>query len=412
MKTRPPIHLRGVLRWLGKKLKRNLRRRTVALPPLGQIDAGQPHLIKYRLPLRRLDTRLGPIRILVVKVDHIGDFFVALPALEALRQAWPEADITFVCAPNIVSLAEASGLFGSIVPFRFFPTYSEDTDQVGRVPASAIRDHVTGKFDLAIDLRHDPDTRALLDHVDARYRAGFAADDIISPLDVAVPDLERSRDPEFPSFAAGDRLSILIEAVIRAFKPTHSRSLANQKQSRSLLVPFDGAPFVILSLGAGSALRKWPEQNLIGLARFLAAKPGMRMVLLGGERERALGDAVREAVDPDQLIDLIETAPIAELPGLISGAALFIGYDTGITHLAGQLGVPTLCIYGGVSDFRVWGPVGDRVFALQAIVPCAPCHIPKFSDCKSNHACMRNITLEDVIAMIEEIRSTTIPTLW
>ncbi len=62
----------------------------------------------------------APMRILVVKVDHIGDLILAFPAVELLRKAWPGAHLTLVCAPNNVGLAKATELFDEIIGFQVF----------------------------------------------------------------------------------------------------------------------------------------------------------------------------------------------------------------------------------------------------------------------------------------------------
>ena len=113
--------------------------------------------------------------ILVVKLDHRGDYLMAAPAFSELRQRFPDARITFVCGSWNIEAARASGWFDEIVPFNFF---AEDAS-LQREPK---RDQMTllfaklmhGRtFDLAIDMRAFDDTRDLLQKVNARFKAGF-----------------------------------------------------------------------------------------------------------------------------------------------------------------------------------------------------------------------------------------------
>lgn len=130
--------------------------------------------------------------ILVLKLDHIGDFITALDSFSRLRAAWPEAKITLLCAPQNEALARKLNVFDQIVTFNYFPS----SDKVERnekpytaeklVQFSKLR---LGRYDIAIDLRHDEDTRPLLLLIDATFRCGYNSWRNI-PLDIALPNVE------------------------------------------------------------------------------------------------------------------------------------------------------------------------------------------------------------------------------
>ncbi len=129
-------------------------------------------------------------RVLVLKLDHRGDFIMATPAFEALRAAFPAAHITLVCGTWNVEEAAAAGLFDRVLGFGFFPEFVHQGNRVIGDDASrlAFAGLLAGeRFDLAIDLRLHGDTRALLQLVDAGLRAGFDARGRFSFLDVALP---------------------------------------------------------------------------------------------------------------------------------------------------------------------------------------------------------------------------------
>ncbi len=128
--------------------------------------------------------------ILVLKLDHRGDFIMATDGFQALRRNFPTARITLACGPWNVTDAEALGLFDHIVPFALFP---ENASQ-GRRPFKtlqdaqrAFNDALDGRsFDLALDLRLDEDTRFLLEEAPARHRAGFGVREAFDYLDITV----------------------------------------------------------------------------------------------------------------------------------------------------------------------------------------------------------------------------------
>jgi hypothetical protein len=113
-------------------------------------------------------------RVLLLKLDHIGDFIITLDAFRLIRDTWPKAHITLVCGPWNKILAERSGLFDAIFCCEFFAEAGADydvTDMMERGLAK-YRELALGTYDLAVDLRYYTDSRMLLLHTNAKYRAG------------------------------------------------------------------------------------------------------------------------------------------------------------------------------------------------------------------------------------------------
>lgn len=136
-------------------------------------------------------------RLLVLKLDHRGDFMMALPAFRVLRNAFPSAALTLVCGNWNRVEAEALEVFDRVVPFDFF---AEDASAVPRaLPLSelyrAFAERFAGEaYDVAIDLRLYSETRPLLQDLEARHKAGFDSYDefpwLTIPLTVPVPTID------------------------------------------------------------------------------------------------------------------------------------------------------------------------------------------------------------------------------
>ena len=90
--------------------------------------------------------------------------------------------------------------------------------------------------------------------------------------------------------------------------------------------------------------------------------------------------------------------PIENLPALLSNASLYIGNDTGTTHIAAKLGVPTICIFSGAADYRVWQPFGANVRTMRVAIGCSPCHLDRREECPVDVKCLRLITVDDVLS--------------
>lgn len=139
-------------------------------------------------------------RILILKLDHIGDILIAAMPLALLRASFPDAHLTIVCAPWNVGLVRRLAVADAIHASSFFSQVSlEDLDHAARdlrraAAIDELRSLDLGTFDLAIDLRRDEDTRELLKLFDARLYAGFGDLATFSYLDIAVPVTHRGYD--------------------------------------------------------------------------------------------------------------------------------------------------------------------------------------------------------------------------
>jgi hypothetical protein len=146
------------------------------------VDLFEPDRTRVELPA------LVPAqRILALKLDHLGDFVMGIPALERLRAAFPDAEITLVVASWNEALARGLGIADQVLVFDVFPRNSAEdpVDVPGKV---ALFDAlVTEHYDLAIDLRTDLDSRLLLGNVRAPVKAGIGLKARFPFLDIFLP---------------------------------------------------------------------------------------------------------------------------------------------------------------------------------------------------------------------------------
>jgi ADP-heptose:LPS heptosyltransferase len=133
-------------------------------------------------------------RILALKLDHLGDFVIGLPALRRLREAFPDAHIRLVVGSWNRAQAEASGLADDVVGYEYFPQLSLGWDGTPHERIEKFRSLTEGHYDIAIDLRVDEDTRWLLGEVNAALRCGIGSVTRHAFLDVALPPEHPVRD--------------------------------------------------------------------------------------------------------------------------------------------------------------------------------------------------------------------------
>jgi ADP-heptose:LPS heptosyltransferase len=198
------------IRVVVQKLEDNSQPAPPIPPPLGPAPGKGTVQIPFRLPRRSAVAAPGLLpegdllvrdfspkrqkisRILVLKLDHHGDFAIGLPALRELRETFAHAHIRLVCGSWNVATAEASGVADEVRSYNFFP--ERGPDWAGK-PVAELGDFdeaAGGRFDLAIDLRVDEDTRVLLGRVDAEFRCGIGSQSRFPMMQIALPDPERA----------------------------------------------------------------------------------------------------------------------------------------------------------------------------------------------------------------------------
>ncbi len=156
--------------------------------------------------------------------------------------------------------------------------------------------------------------------------------------------------------------------------------------------------------GSGAREKNWPEEFFIAVANGWRERTGGFAVLLVGPVEAARGgiDRLREHCLAVSDLNLSQVA------ALMSRSAVYLGNDSGVSHLAAAVGVPTVALFGP-SDPRQWAPRGRRVTVISRYIHCSPCSTSIMKSCP-HRACLRELSPEKVIeAMIKlpELASLT-----
>jgi len=146
------------------------------------VDLFEPDRTRIEQP-----KRFATGRLLVLKLDHLGDFLLGVPALERLRATFPTSEITLVVASWNEDLARSLGVADRLLVFDAYPRNSseEPVDVPGK--RSLFEALVPDSYDLAIDMRTDPETRFLLRHVKAEVKAGLGTKAQFPFLDIFLP---------------------------------------------------------------------------------------------------------------------------------------------------------------------------------------------------------------------------------
>ena len=379
-------------------MKRYVFRKRSNVVIVGAIDIAGSALRTLASPLaRRRPRREPPRRILAVRLDHMGDVLFSTPAFRRLRSAFPRAHMALLVDPANRAVVEGTGLFDSIIPFAS-PWFSRRPERPAwRSVARIVRVLRRGRFDLAIDFRGDIRTIALLRLAGVPERIGYGVAGGVFML-TRCPEYRRGRHevehslslvPGGPDGASGEQLERI------RYSPV-------QMEAAEALLGLRGAggatgrqgPLIGLQVSAGFPTKRWPAERFAELAARLGRRRGGRIVIVGSEAERAELMAFAAGIEPEPRVAAGRT-DLPTLAALLDRLDLFIGNDSGPTHIAAAMGRPTLFLWSGTNNLRQWGPWGgdDRVRVIRVPVECEACEL---RTCPREHECMRGIGIDEV----------------
>jgi ADP-heptose:LPS heptosyltransferase len=155
------------------------------------------------------------------------------------------------------------------------------------------------------------------------------------------------------------------------------------------------SPYLLVQLGAGNAIKEWPENRWIELIRDLKNQRTTIVLAGAGSRERERAARVQEAVGG--VVDLCDRLSWDEFVALVAKAAHVVCLDSSTSHLAAAFQIPSTILMPGINDPAQFGPVNSRARILTFPTPCAPC----FRSRGCNHmACIRQVLVPEVRAAI------------
>lgn len=392
-------------------------------------------------PSPRIDV---PRRILLVQLDHLGDAVLTSPLINGLRSAYPLAALDVLASASNFEVFEADP--GVRRVWRAEKSWFER--RRGRwALLSAVwslgRSLRGSGYDLGIDVRGDILTVLVLTLAGIPRRVGWAMGgggflltdvarwvpgrhEVVSRLALldalGVPSERPAR--VIVHIADDDRIEVArrlgdawhehrpdlissrIEVAIRALGGTGTQTRI-LRQRRTDVEPSPNrddanwplagrfgadAPILAVHMGAGTAAKRWPVGRWrMLIARFLG--DGWRVVVVGGPEDVELSSAL--ATDShSNILDWTGQLTVTQTAALLERAELFIGADSGPSHLAASACTPSVILFSGTNRVGQWRPWSRRSLVLRHRVPCGPCHrkVCPLAD----HPCMAGLDADRV----------------
>ena len=298
-------------------------------------------------------------RILVIATRQIGDVLLTTPLIHAARTRWPNARIDVLGLPGTLGMLRGNADVAELL---------EAPSGGGIKVQWAFARQLWRRYDLALVTQHS-DRAHLYGWLAAPLRAGLC------PKRTSTSWWKR-RLLVHAVTIAGDRGEVhTADEKLALLAPW--RSEAESLRPVAVVPPASSplpediarmlAPrFVVVQVPSMWRYKQWPVAHFRAVVGALLGD-GLQVVLTGsgspGDREKV--GAVLSLAAPPRLIDAAGRLDLNQLAGLIAGAALYIGPDTSVTHLAAAVRVPMVTVFGPTNPMR-WGPLPERNGAVAA----------------------------------------------
>ncbi len=299
--------------------------------------------------------------ILIVRLRSLGDIVLTTPALAAL-QAWrPDLRLTVMIEPRFAAVLEGNPAVADILLFRnFFQTARELHRRRHRVVFN----------------QHGGPTSALLTRASgAPVRVCWSGCQFSPLYNVLVPG---------PESFFGPRKVHTVEHRLTQFywtglprgpvpparvypRPDAIRSVELKLAERGIA---PSKPYAVLRPGAAFFTKRWDPKHFVALSRWLEEEHDLATVVDIGPGEEALVGQIRPHLGSRAAV--FDSLDLRELIALVVGARLFVGNDTGPTHIAAAAGCPVVAIFGSSSSAN-WRPWCATHRVVQNDFPCNPC---------------------------------------
>lgn len=327
-----------------------------------------------------------PRRILLVQTAFIGDVVFVSPLVHAIKETCPDAHVALLVRPAVRGVAACIPGVDDMVAFD---KRGDDNGPSGLLRvARRIRKQ---RFDLLLSLHRSARSALLswMTRIPLRvgYRNGLGS--------MAYHISIKSSGSNGGILADHVRLLDAVGVPVNDLRLRLKVPDNMQGYLERLLPPSSDkqTKLVGLCIGAYWPTKRWPPVYFASLSESLVER-GYLPVLLGGPGERTIATQVKQSLKVPVINCVGNT--LVESAAVLDRCAMVVGGDSGLTHMARALGVPTVMIFGP-TDPKLHS-FGDKTRVLTAKVKCRPCsrHGPRRCP-QTHHDCMRLVSPENVM---------------
>lgn len=353
----------------------------------------------------------SPKRILVIRLDLIGDLVLSLSVVHLLKRTYPDAEIDLLALPSSAKIATSDPDLSEIIAYD--PNIWRRPQALLR-PGNwralwALRKRLhTRQYDLALSVFGNWAT--LLAVVSGAIRCvGFAGEAYAGFLTDSMPG-RHWEDPGVPLHEIDYCLQLAQIAGASISPDDRIPHLAVDPQARQeieqlLLQEGIQADRKLIACHVSSnngQSKRWPVPYWATLIDRLMREDGNSVVLTGAQNDLPLIDLILRHTH-EQPVNLAGKTSLTQLAALLQRADILITGDSGPMHIAAAVGTPLIAIHGPTNPAHS-GPLSPKATILRSDIWCSPCYDAKSpADCRFfTTQCMKNIAPDQVITVIHE----------
>ena len=350
------------------------------------------------------------MKVLIVKLGSIGDVVHTLPALAAIRKAMPEAEISWVVEHRAAEILRDNPILDRLIEVDTKALRRGlVSGETLRAPRQQLRQLRASAFDLALDFQGLLKSASIARLSGARRVFGFTKDSLREPasrllLSKSIPTSKNSHVIRKNLSLARDALSIAVPNEAEDFKFPIATTPAHQAEARDAELLTGGA-FAILNPGGGWPTKLWSVERFGRLADELWSHHRLSSLITYGPGEEQLAEQVLQASTSGKV-----HAVSLSLKGfyeLAKRAQIYVGGDTGPTHLAVAAGTPIVGLFGPTEWWRNGSPRSEDVCVERLDIDCrVDCH----RRACSKWICM-DIEVERVLQAVSKRLTRTVSTV-
>jgi ADP-heptose:LPS heptosyltransferase len=312
--------------------------------------------------------------VLVVRLRSIGDVVLTLPALQALHDWRPDLRIHMLVEPLSAPLLEGHPAITEVIVLRKF--------------WETVRLLRQREFSIAFNMHGGPTSAFLTRLSDAQVRVCWAQRQFSSFYNVHVP-IHFPVAGRIEMHTAEHRLQQLLYTGLperplpaaKVYVNPDAAELVRRKLAEQGIGP--DQRYAVIRPGASQANKRWPTERFAAIAQWLRDAHGIATVVNLGPGDEQIAAEVKQRFaatvnaignsDANSAGSVIMySLDLRGLVALLAGSSLFIGNDTGPTHIAAALGKKSVVIFGA-SDSKVWSPWKTEYRLVENPFPCKEC---------------------------------------
>lgn len=355
--------------------------------------------------------------IVVFKPCCIGDVVNATPALAALRQAYPKARIAFVVSTWAKEAIQHNPVIDDLIECG---NVGSGHKQDWREYMSLVNRLRKRGFELAVVLDRSPLISLIPFLARIPHRAGIDSSGRGFSLTVKAPWRTHRHEAELYldvvralGIRPGEHKTVF--HVAEADQTSADRildealsAISKKKEAGKLAMIHAGGA---VNPGMTLSAKRWLPERYADTARHLI-HDGWTVLLVGAVSDRPVVDGILGSLTMDGsstfaggVVDLVDKLSLGELAAAARRCDLYVGNDSGPTHIAAATGTPTVAIFGP-STPEMYAPFGPKTVAVYNQVHCSPCFVNgRFASNCRNYNCMQAVEVEDVWRAIGSVLS-------